>query len=26
MADAGAYWAHGRNSSLNSDGVKFVVQ
>ena len=26
MADPGAYWAHGRNSSLNSDGVKFVVQ
>ena len=26
MAEPGAYWAHGRNSSLNSDGVKFVVQ
>ena len=26
MADPGAYWAHGRNSSLNSAGVKFVVQ
>lgn len=26
MAEAGAYWAHGRNASLNSDGVKFVVQ
>jgi hypothetical protein len=26
LADPGAYWAHGRNSSLNSDGVKFVVQ
>ena len=26
MAKPGAYWAHGRNSSLNSDGVKFVVQ
>jgi len=26
MADPGAYWAHGRNSSLNSDGVKFVVE
>lgn len=26
MAEPGAYWAHGRNASLNSDGVKFVVQ
>ena len=26
MAKPGAYWAHGRNASLNSDGVKFVVQ
>jgi hypothetical protein len=26
MADPGAYWAHGRNGSLNSAGVKFVVQ
>jgi hypothetical protein len=26
MADPGAYWAHGRNASLNSDGVRFVVQ
>ena len=26
MAQPGAYWAHGRNASLNSDGVKFVVQ
>ncbi len=26
MAEPGAYWAHGRNSSLNSAGVKFVVQ
>ena len=26
MAEPGAYWAHGRNSSLNSDGVRFVVQ
>jgi hypothetical protein len=26
MADPGAYWAHGRNASINSDGVKFVVQ
>ena len=26
MAEPGAYWAHGRNASLNSDGVRFVVQ
>ena len=26
MAKPGAYWAHGRNASLNSDGVKFVVK
>lgn len=26
MAQAGAYWAHGRNGSLNSDGMKFEVQ
>ena len=26
MADPGAYWAHGRNGSLNSAGAKFVVQ
>ena len=26
MAEPGAYWAHGRNASLNSDGVKFVVE
>jgi hypothetical protein len=26
MADPGAYWAHGRNGSLNSDGARFVVQ
>ena len=26
MAEPGAYWAHGRNASLNSDGFKFVVQ
>jgi hypothetical protein len=26
MAEPGAYWAHGRNASLNSAGVKFVVQ
>jgi hypothetical protein len=26
MAEPGTYWAHGRNASLNSDGVKFVVQ
>ena len=26
MAEPGAYWAHGRNGSLNSDGAKFVVQ
>lgn len=26
LAEPGAYWAHGRNASLNSDGVKFVVQ
>lgn len=26
MAEPGAYWAHGRNASLNSDGVQFVVQ
>ncbi len=26
MAESGAYWAHGRNASLNSDGVQFVVQ
>ncbi len=26
MAEPGAYWAHGRNASLNSDGIRFVVQ
>jgi len=26
MAEPGAYWAHGRNGSLNSDGARFVVQ
>jgi hypothetical protein len=26
LAEPGAYWAHGRNASLNSAGVKFVVQ
>ena len=26
MAEPGAYWAHGRNASLNSDGVRFVVE
>ena len=26
MAQSGAYWAHGRNGSLNSDGIKFEVQ
>lgn len=26
MAESGAYWAHGRNGSLNSDGMKFEVQ
>jgi hypothetical protein len=26
MAQAGAYWAHGRNGSLNSDGMKFEVR
>ena len=26
LAKPGAYWAHGRNASLNSDGIKFVVQ
>lgn len=26
MAQSGAYWAHGRNGSLNSDGMKFEVQ
>jgi len=26
MADSGAYWAHGRNGSLNSDGMKFEVR
>lgn len=26
LAEPGAYWVHGRNSSLNSDGVRFVVQ
>ena len=26
MAQPGAYWAHGRNASLNSDGVRFVVE
>jgi hypothetical protein len=26
VAEPGAYWAYGRNSSLNSDGVRFVVQ
>jgi hypothetical protein len=26
MAEPGAYWAHGRNGSLNSAGFKFVVQ
>ena len=26
VAEPGAYWAHGRNASLNSAGVKFVVQ
>jgi hypothetical protein len=26
MAEPGAYWAHGRNGSLNSAGARFVVQ
>ncbi|MDP4666464.1 MAG: hypothetical protein NWS06_00380 [Candidatus Nanopelagicales bacterium] len=26
MAQPGAYWAHGRNGSLNSNGMKFEVQ
>jgi len=26
MAESGAYWAHGRNGSLNSDGMKFEVR
>ena len=26
MAQSGAYWAHGRNGSLNSDGMKFEVR
>lgn len=26
MAEPGAYWAHARNGSLNSDGARFVVQ
>jgi hypothetical protein len=26
LAEPGAYWAHGRNGSLNSDGARFVVQ
>ena len=26
LAQPGAYWAHGRNASLNSDGVRFVVE
>ena len=26
MAEPGAYWAHGRNGSLNSDGMRFTVQ
>lgn len=26
MAEPGAYWAHGRNASLNSNGARFVVQ
>lgn len=26
MATPGAYWAHGRNGSLNSDGARFEVQ
>ena len=26
LAEPGAYWAHGRNGSLNSAGFKFVVQ
>jgi hypothetical protein len=26
LAEPGAYWAHGRNASLNSDGARFVVQ
>jgi hypothetical protein len=26
MAKPGAYWAHGRNGSLNSDGARFEVQ
>jgi hypothetical protein len=26
LAEPGAYWAHGRNASLNSNGARFVVQ
>jgi len=26
LATPGAYWAHGRNGSLNSDGARFEVQ
>jgi hypothetical protein len=26
VSEPGAYWVHGRNSSLNSDGVRFVVE
>jgi hypothetical protein len=26
VAEPGAYWAYGRNGSLNSDGARFVVQ
>jgi hypothetical protein len=26
LAEPGAYWAHGRNGSLNSNGARFVVQ
>ena len=26
LAEPGAYWAHGRNASLNSNGARFIAQ